>query len=660
MLSYYIKEARKRPFTFLINKLRDSLLSKVIHFNDGKMFSPYSYKKEIVINKKFDFPFALKNLSFLNNEIFEDEVDILLKKADALVMGEFQFLGSKVMKIETPINWNKDYSTGHEWEQKYFTQYNYEELICLDIDSDVKMPWELARLQFLPVLALAYKHKGDKKYLDALFLYLEDWMNSNPIGWGVGWRSTMETSLRAINLIWVLFLIEDELREHKIYKKLLSNLFQHGLFIERNIEYSDINGNHHSSCLLGQLYLGLLFKENNKVANGWYKNAFSKLEKEIILETFEDGICFEGSISYHRLVAEFFAHSAILVRKNGDAFSQSYMERLYKMLDAPKFYSKATGMCPLFGDNDDGQVLEMGGCHLNDHLYLCELKNLIFSEKLEVFKSYNYKPHLDTFWLMPNELENALPSAIKLDNSEIPSKAFEESGFFILRDKDDYAIIDCGDVGLKGRGSHGHNDLLSIELCLNGVDVIVDKGNGAYTRSSLNRLKDLSSNSHNTPVVDRAEYAAMRTTGFILSKNPSFFEVQYFDLKSLIFCGRIEYIIEGKVVKIDREIILNKGQTSLGIKDKVVIDKDLVEKEVNWNWLLSPIWKNLDDNNFLFKEEITQKKLSIELEGDVDFEIEKEMIYPTYNFAVPTNKFIYKTQLKDTISVFNTKIRLIS
>jgi len=66
-------------------------------------------------------------------------------------------------------------------------------------------------------------------------------------------------------------------------------------------------------------------------------------------------------------------------------------------------------------------------------------------------------------------------------------------------------FIDCGPVGLAGRGGHGHNDCLSFEAMLDGILLISDCGAYVYTASAEERNRFRSTASHNTPQVDGGE-----------------------------------------------------------------------------------------------------------------------------------------------------------
>jgi uncharacterized heparinase superfamily protein len=85
------------------------------------------------------------------------------------------------------------------------------------------------------------------------------------------------------------------------------------------------------------------------------------------------------------------------------------------------------------------------------------------------------------------------------------STAFPDGGFYVLRTPDAHLIVDCGDVGMRGRGGHGHNDILSFELFLNGFNVVTDCGAYLYTASREWRNLFRSTAFHNTLQVDGEE-----------------------------------------------------------------------------------------------------------------------------------------------------------
>jgi len=66
--------------------------------------------------------------------------------------------------------------------------------------------------------------------------------------------------------------------------------------------------------------------------------------------------------------------------------------------------------------------------------------------------------------------------------------SYEDFGYFIVRSPRLFLGIRCGSVGQLGTGGHAHNDQLSIELNVDGRDVIADPG--TYVYSSFPRLRN--------------------------------------------------------------------------------------------------------------------------------------------------------------------------
>jgi hypothetical protein len=74
-----------------------------------------------------------------------------------------------------------------------------------------------------------------------------------------------------------------------------------------------------------------------------------------------------------------------------------------------------------------------------------------------------------------------------------------------MRNEVDHVFVDCGPVGLSGRGGHGHNDCLSFEAFLDGVPLVSDCGSYLYTASFQERNLFRSTAYHNTPQIDGLE-----------------------------------------------------------------------------------------------------------------------------------------------------------
>ncbi|MBI4530043.1 MAG: hypothetical protein HY709_00850, partial [Candidatus Latescibacteria bacterium] len=96
-----------------------------------------------------------------------------------------------------PIDWHVDVKSGYRWSEKTWyrkTPYAHK------LGVDIKVPWELARMQHLPQLSLAYAlgERGQQGFAQP-YVYLREFRNqvldfiaTNPPRFGVNWHCTMD------------------------------------------------------------------------------------------------------------------------------------------------------------------------------------------------------------------------------------------------------------------------------------------------------------------------------------------------------------------------------------------------------------------------------------------------------------------------------------
>ena len=87
----------------------------------------------------------------------------------------------------------------------------------------------------------------------------------------------------------------------------------------------------------------------------------------------------------------------------------------------------------------------------------------------------------------------------------LESKAFPDGGFYVMRHKNLYMIVDCVPSNPKAPSSHRHNSRLNFELFAYDKTFIVDPGTYIYTADAKWRNKFRSTAYHNTVVVDGEE-----------------------------------------------------------------------------------------------------------------------------------------------------------
>lgn len=424
----------------------------------------------------------------------------ILADADRAIAREVDLLGSGPVELGTPIDWHKDYKSGYRWPPAYCRDIEYSNL---GRPSDVKFPWEVSRMQWLIPVGQAYSLTGDERYALAVREILEEWIADNPYASSVNWACTMDVALRLMTWTWLfhVFNASEAWSDSSFQTEFLRALYLHGDFTARNLEASDINGNHFTADAAGLVFAGLFFGDAPE-AGRWSKLGWDLLTAEISKQVFPDGVDFEGSVAYHRLVQELFLLPALYRMKFGLDVSAEYRERLIAMARFTAAYSRPDGTVPLWGDADDARALPFRQLPVNDHRYLIAVAGVGLSEVslIDAFSG----PRSEVLWLLGADVAAMLPDRRTPDIPQA-SATFPDGGFYILRNAKDHVFVDCGPLGQAGRGGHGHNDLLSFEAVLDGVHLVTDCGAYLYTASATERNLFRSTDYHNTPRIDGEE-----------------------------------------------------------------------------------------------------------------------------------------------------------
>jgi len=408
----------------------------------------------------------------------EEERRRVLAAAEDAVARRVDVLGSGPVELGRPIDWLRDPKTGHRWPPGYAPRLEYANL---DRPSDVKLPWELSRVQWLLPAGQAYLLTGEDRYALATRDVLDEWIAANPYAGTVNWSVTMEVALRILSWSWLLgaFGHSEAWRDDGFRSRFLRTLWLHGDYTARHLERSDVNGNHLTADAAGLVFAGLLFGQEAWATDGW-----RMLAEELPRQVHEDGVDFEASAAYHRLACELFLLPTLYREQLGLDVPAPYRARLAAMGRFTAAILHPDGLAPLWGDADDARALPLGGQPVNDHRYLPGLLGLGGDVS-------------EARWVLGSTEERPLPPR--------GSASFPHGGVYVLAGDHDHVVIDCGPVGLAGRGGHGHNDCLSFEATLAGVRVVTDCGSFVYTASPTERNRFRATGAHNTPRVDAAE-----------------------------------------------------------------------------------------------------------------------------------------------------------
>jgi hypothetical protein len=426
---------------------------------------------------------------------YPESIPATIAEADQICKHVFDLLGYRKLQLPPVINWISDPISGVAWPDYYLN------IDCEDLEhsTDMRICWELSRFKHFLTLGKAYWYTNDEKYTQEFVHQLLSWIENNPAEWGANWTCAMESAIRSINWIWAYYFFLDSAHfTPDIQLKLIKSLIQHARHIWGNLEGTPYGrfGNHYLADALGLLCLGIFFSDF-KISARWRNQGLAILWREAEKQIHSDGVDYEQSIDYHRQVSEFLLLAIVLCRKNNIPVPPQVEQQTEKMLQFLKSCTRPDGSLPMIGDADNGTLWSKKAYgHLD-----CLAAGAVIFLKTDFVDTTTDFPEA-AFWLLGVEglnTYNALPSPNNLKIT--PSQAYTESGFYIMRNKELHLIMHCGEYG-----SHGHSDLLSLDLFAHGQHFIADPGTYTYTGSYEWRNYFRSTFSHSTIVVDEQEF----------------------------------------------------------------------------------------------------------------------------------------------------------
>lgn len=432
----------------------------------------------------------------LQQQLFPTETEKLIEQANRIANEHCWSLlgfGSKCFG-KGEIDWNRDPLSGFQWPLDYHADLN----LFRGDGSDARVLWELNRLSHLITLGRAYAVSRDERLSAEFLKQVRSWRRQNPVGLGPNWNCAMEVALRAMNLLAAssLFLHSTTIDEDAL-AELLTMFDQHGRHIRRNLEFSHIATSNHYMCdVAGLLWLGIMLPEL-KDASARREFGLRELLNEMDKQILPDGADSESSTGYHRLKLELLLYSLVLCRENGIEIDQKYWAKLRAMAEYTRAYLRPDGRAPLIGDSDSGQVLPIVKRDGDDHTYVLAIADAVFGTHAAGLRTE------EALWILGAQGVRNLDSAPSPEATQ--SKAFPNAGIYILRQDDLYLLFNASGCGLNGRGSHGHNDALSIEVSACGTSFIVDPGSYVYTHDLRERHLFRSTAYHSTVQVDGFE-----------------------------------------------------------------------------------------------------------------------------------------------------------
>jgi hypothetical protein len=390
---------------------------------------------------------------------------------------------------------------------------------------------------------------------------LQSFLNHCPYLGGVQWMNPMEVGIRAVNIIFTLMFVK--CRGGLLLRKLIASLEQHEKFIENYLETSVTPNNHYLADITALLYLKVFLGKTGRdelvkyVAFVW---------REFCKQLHSDGTFYEGSTAYHQLNLEMLIHVCYVdVFLNTGQVDLKFVENkvtaLFFACSGPKGYLT-------IGDDDSGKFIFGIRPIVEQQNFCVQLSKSLLN--------YNFPK----FGLLVAK-STVGDNIISLRTQPAFSENVQPSGHF-------------------------HYDEFGVTLRLNGEDIFVDPGSGAYTSNVALRNSLRSSASHTKFWVGKNDFIKeLFVTRLQTSTSRSKFFVRQKESQEEV-CLFLKTSSEALTLKQHKKLILSMTRKirvifsakNMFCREVLIIDEivpmgghglsKLYSEDINWAWIMAP------------------------------------------------------------------------
>ncbi len=440
-----------------------------------------------------------------DNNTQKQNYNSLIARAEKIAEHKFSFFDLQDKYLGEPIIWNHDHKREQDAPMVFSPALDYRDV---NEAGDCKYVWEPNRHHQLVVLGRAYSLSKDTRFAEAIAEQLDSWLIQNSYGLGMNWRSGLELGIRLINWVWAIDLIrESQAIGEDLYLRTVDSVSRHIWEIDRKYSRGSSVNNH----LIGEaagVFAATNYFSDLKNASVWRDRSREILIREIINQTYPDGGTKEQAVGYHIFVLQFFVIAGLIARVTGRDFPESYWSRLERMFEFIDKLSQGGDNLPMFGDCDDGYVLDIGSNPHNVKEWLAVGAALFKRGDFNTSNEYNEPLE----WLPGLSSQDTGTAS---ENRKCSSIALNQSGYYLLQHGDLNSperisvVFDCGPLGMGSLAGHGHADALSFILRAFDRDVLVDPGTYDYFSYPQWREYFRGTRAHNTVVVDENNQSEM-------------------------------------------------------------------------------------------------------------------------------------------------------
>jgi len=425
------------------------------------------------------------------------------QKIELSNIGSYSIFGNN-LNYREPINWHRDIMNGKEFPMDFSFSIDTRS----GRNGNVKVVWEVNRLQFLTDICLKYIQTKDSTYLDLFISIISSWKKANPYLKGVNWYSNIEVNIRIINwfVCWEILKVNELVAQNSKFKTFVESTWLplielHGMHAYRyESKYSSSN-NHLIAEGSGLFVAGNYWSFQNSAK--WASKGKKILEEEIRKQHSKNGINKEEASEYIQFITDFFLITYLVGERTSNGFSSSYKETLDNIFSYINHLMDIAGHVPYYGDDDDGKVVSLSEGETNN------FQSLLASAAV-LFENAEYKTRGKLFDLK-NQILFGEEGEAKFKNlpekpAKQSTKLYEDEGHFLIKkgeaQKEIYLHVDVAPLGYLSIAAHGHADALSFFLNIDGLAYVIDPGTYTYHSYPKWRAYFKGTLAHNTIRID--------------------------------------------------------------------------------------------------------------------------------------------------------------
>ena len=399
--------------------------------------------------------------------------------------------------LTQPLNWFfSEIDSQTHWPRCHFSKINYRPGSPF---GDIRINWELNRLQFLPTMAASNP--------PLIACILSDWLEKNPFPYGPGYIASMEVAIRWISIYWAASLLKDSLNP-SLQKAVTGLAFVSANYIERRFSTHSSAGNHLIVEAVGLFWLGKAL-ERYKSGRRWIRKARAILHQQVIRQINSDGSNREQSFWYLGFVVDALLHYLLL--EDRDRIPGDVWHRIEKALEFIHDLTLPDGTFPDYGDRDDGHIFRVSDGYKESPFPGLLNTGAHFFRRPEWLRNCENAKERLRFWQNDQSNDQTESSQISFQKTSSVSrlKIYPDGGMTLMQWGKGRLLFRHALLGLENTYGHGHADALSLIFYWDSIPVLIDLGSGQYNGNQVMRNYFRSTIAHNTVEIGNRDQATI-------------------------------------------------------------------------------------------------------------------------------------------------------